>query len=219
VTTVGDMLADVRAALPAAVAVNFTVATAPWDLFEAYVFSQVVVAARSDGYVITYVRLQPGPPPQFVFRRGFGSIWSTRFSFVKAMYAPASGLEVHVGVRVEGQSGVAHEADVSVLLGTEAAVARRERFAPRARGCILAFECKYYFSGLDLSILREYLGLTTDLRSHHVHQWLVSNVSHPELPTLMKHHNRFWADDVLPGSRGEHNLRQQIEPALNRFRR
>ena len=126
---------------------------------------------------------------------------------------------MHVGIGIEGQSGVAHEADVSVLLEDEAESARVNRFAPRARGCVFGFECKYYGTRLDLSILREYLGLTTDLRSKKVKHWIVSNVSHPELPMMLKHHNRLWADGVVPGSAGERNLEQQIEPLLHRYRR
>lgn len=213
------MLADIQAALPAAVSVNFTATTDPWDIFEAYTFAKVIEAARADGYHVRYERLRPGPPLQFVFRRGPGSIWSTRFSYAVLEHGSAEPLEVHVGVGIEGQSGVAHEADVSVLREGEADAARRERFAPRARGCIFGFECKYYLTRLDLSILREYLGLTTDLRSHHVRHWIVSNVSHPGLPMMLKHHNRLWADDVVPGSAGERNLLQQMEPALHRYRR
>jgi hypothetical protein len=217
--TVANMLAAVRGALPGALSVNFTAATDPWDIFEAYTFAKVLEAARSDGYQIDYRGVRAGPPPQFVFRRGPGSIWSPRFSYAVLSYGAAEPLEVHVGIGIEGQSGVAHEADVSVLREGEAEIARRERFAPRARGCVFGFECKYYATRLDLSILREYLGLTTDLRSHHVQHWIVSNVSHPELPMMLKHHNRLWADAVVPGSPGERNLEQQIEPALHRYRR
>lgn len=217
--TITQMLAAVRAAIPAAVGVNFTAATDPWDLFEAYTFAQVIHSARADGYLVRYERLLAGPPRQFVFRRGPGLIWSPRFSYAVLEHGAAEPLEVHVGVGIEGQSGVAHEADVSVLRSGEADIARRERFAPRARGCVFGFECKYYLTRLDLSILREYIGLTTDLRSNHVQHWIVSNVSHPELPTMLKHHHRQWADNVLPGSPGERNLRQQIEPALHRYRR
>lgn len=217
--TVQGMLSGISAALPGAVSVNFTLTTDPWDIFEAYTFAQVLEAAKADGYQIRYERLRPGPPPQFAFRRGPGSIWSPRFSYAVLEHGTTEALELHVGVRIEGQSGVAHEADVSVLKAGEADIARTERFAPRAKGCVFGFECKYYLTRLDLSILREYLGLTTDLRSHHVQHWIISNVSHPELPRMLKHHNRLWADDVIPGSAGERNLRQQIEPSLHRYRR
>lgn len=215
-----QLLAAVQAALPAAAALNFTTTTDPWDLYEAYTFGQVVKAASADGYVVTCKGLRTGvSPPQFVFRKGPGSIWSARFSYVELVHGTTAHLEAHVGVRIEGQSGVAHEADVSVLLHAEAQLARRERFAPRARACIFGFECKYYTSRLGLGILREFIGLTTDLRSANVRHWLISNVSNADLPTMLKHHNRDWSDDVLPGSKGELDLRQQLEPALRRFRR
>lgn len=218
--TVSQMLDAVEAALPAAVSLNFTTSTDPWDLYEAYTFGQVVEAAAADGYAVTCRGLRTSvDPPQFVFRKGPGSIWSARFSYVGLTHGTTAHLEGHVGVRIEGQSGVAHEADVSVLLHDEADLARRERFAPRARACIFGFECKYYASRLGLGILREYIGLTTDLRSANVRHWLISNVTNADLPTMMKHHKRDWSDDVVPGSKGEQDLQQQLEPALRRFRR
>ena len=216
--TVAQLLAAVHGALPAAVATNLNATTDPWDLFEAYTFAQVLEAAKADGYAVAFKRLRAGPPPQFAFRKGPGSIWSPNFSYAELVHG-GTRLEAHVGVRIEGQSGVAHEADVSVLLMDEANLARLERFAPRVRGCVFVFECKYYTSGLGLDILREYLGLTTDLRSTSVKHWLVSNVTHAELPKMLKHHKRDWADAVIPGSPGERDLRQQLEPALRRYRR
>lgn len=217
--SVTALLAAVQAALPSAVATNLNASTDSWDLYEAYTFAQVLEAARADGYAVTFRSLRPGPPPQFVFRKGPGSIWSTQFSYAELAHGTGVRLEVHVGVRIEGQSGVAHEADVSVLLHEETDIARRERFAPRARACVFVFECKYYAGALGLGILREYLGLTTDLRSSNVRHWLVSNVTHSELPKMLKHHKRHWSDGVFPGSVGERDLRQQLEPALRRHRR
>lgn len=74
--TTAQLLAAVEQALPAALTVNFTTATDPWNLFEAYTFSLVVKAARADGYSVSYAEVRPGPPPQFIFRRGPGRIWS-----------------------------------------------------------------------------------------------------------------------------------------------
>jgi hypothetical protein len=216
---VQPLLAAVSNALPGAVAINFTVSNDPWDIFEAYTFAVVVDAARSDGYAAHLEALHVSNPPLFVFRKGPGSIWSTKFSFVRLSYGTDTELETHLGTRIEGQSGVAHEADVSVIQRAEGVHARNERYAPRAQSCVLAFECKYYDTSIGLDILREFLGLTTDLRSKHVRQWLVTNVSHPDLPAFLKHHNRDWADNVLPSSAGEKNLQQQVESAFHRFRR
>jgi hypothetical protein len=219
-TTASDLLDAVRRALPAALGVNLTTQSETWDLYEAYAFARVLEAARADGYTVSYERLRGAAPNQtFVFRRGPGSIWSTAFSFAVLRYDPAPVLEVHVGVRVEGQSGVAHEADVSAILQSEANRARADKFAPRARACVFVIECKYYLATLKLSLLREFLGLTTDLRSHNTQHWLMANVSHAELPAMMKHHKRLWADNAVPQSDGERNFGQQLEPTLHRYRR
>jgi len=220
VTVVDDLLTSVRDALPSAVALNFTSATDPWDIFEAYTFALIVKAARADGYTVSYHGLKTvGGSAQFVFRRSPGSIWSPHFSYVHLSHGLSVPLELHVGVRIQGQSGVAHEADVAAIDAGEASQARANRFAPRSRGLLFLFECKYYATDLGLGILRGYLGLALDLRSHSAEHWLVSNVSHPELPSLLKHHNKLWADEVLPASEGEADLLRQVQSRLRRHRR
>lgn len=217
-TSVAAMLTAVSQAMPSAVGVNLSAVVDPWDLYEAYTFARVLVSARADGYAVSFVQLSQNSTV-FVFRKGPGVIWSPVFSYARIVHRNQTRLQVHVGVRIEGQSGVAHEADVSVLKEEEAQSAIRERFHPRPRSCVMTMECKYYLSRLSLGILREYLGLTTDLRSTASHHWLVSNVSHPELPTLMKHHRRDWTDGVYPASQGERHFGQEVETALRKYRR
>jgi len=220
-----DLVDEIAAALPGAVSPNLTVSTALWDLYEAYIFSCILRAASAEGYSIN---LQHGDgqalpvgadgTARFVFRRGPGVIYSNGFSYATAVHSSVS-VEVHVGVRVDGQSGVAHECDVSVIDTAEATIARSGGFHPRARGVVLACECKYYTVEVPLNLLREFLGLTTDLRSQSMRSRLVSNVSHPAIPSLMKHHHRDWSDDLTPGTRAQERFEGVVEELLHRHRR
>lgn len=72
-------------------------------------------------------------------------------------------LEAHIGVRVEGTSGVEHECDVLVLEASEARNCRSGLRSPKASKCVLAVECKYYLSHLPLGVARSFAGLKKDL--------------------------------------------------------
>jgi hypothetical protein len=216
----------VNNSLGAAIQTNLTLKTKPWDLYEAFVMSCVLNSAKTDGYTITFQCIDNTvSPPQFVIRRGPGAIYSPHFSYARIGHGACDPLEVHVGIGVEGQSRVVHEADVCLLVETEAANARSQQFSPRTKSLIGLIECKYYSSNLQLGLLREFIGLTTDLRSVGTRHWLVSNVTHPELPTLLKHHNRDWVDKVLPrkvgqvGQDGRGRFESAIEALLHRYRR
>lgn len=220
-----DLVAQIAAALPGAVSPNLTAVDPLWDLYEAYIFSCVLRAAAADGYTIVLLHgcdlplpTDPSGQMRFVFRRGPGVIYSPDFSYAVATLGSVS-VEAHVGVRVDGQSGVAHECDVSVLDRSEASLARSGGFHPRARGVVLACECKYYTIELPLGLLREFLGLTTDLRSQSMRSRLVSNVTHPAVPLLMKHHHRDWTDEMTPGTRAQERFEGIVEELLHRHRR
>lgn len=220
-----DLVAQIAASLSGTVSPNLTVTDPLWDLYEAYVFSCVLRAAIADGYTVVLrhgndqpLPAGPGGTTRFVIRRGPGVIYSTEFSYAVATNGSVS-VEAHIGVRVDGQSGVAHECDVSVLDQSEAELARGGGFHPRARGVVLACECKYYTGGLPLSLLREFLGLTTDLRSQSMRSRLISNVTHPAAPSLMKHHHRDWTDEMTPGTRAQTRFEGIVEDLLHRYRR
>lgn len=220
-----DLVDRIKAALPGSVTANLTVTSATWDLYEAYIFSCVLRAAAADGYVVKLLHgsgvalPQSGNKRRFVFRRGPGVIYSTGFSYAEISHSPSTRLEVHLGVRVDGQSGVAHECDVSVIEADEADLARTRGFHPRARSVVFACECKYYTVELPLGLLREFLGLTTDLRSQAMKSRLASNVSHSAMPALMKHHHREWTDELTPKSRAEQRFEGVVEEQLHRHRR
>jgi hypothetical protein len=143
VTRVDDLLRDLRGHLGASV--SYTTASAANDVYEGFLFSLVVATARRSGAAIHYEDVRGNKTHSLVFRTSPGRIYSTRNNYTHAVveFGTAPTLETHVGIFVQGSSGVEHECDVAVLDADEAALCRREKTTPRASKCLLAIECKY----------------------------------------------------------------------------
>jgi hypothetical protein len=108
-------------------------------------------------------------------------------------------VEAHVGVQVQGASGVLHECDVVVLEADEAELCRRKRVNPRASRCLLAIECKYYASDLKLGLARGFAGLSADLGSH-VHPVFVANVASDSVTKYLTGRKLRRELNVVPGA-------------------
>jgi hypothetical protein len=114
---------------------------------------------------------------RLIFRTSPGHLYSTRRDYTHAVieFGRAPALEVHVGVKVQGSSGVEHECDVLVLNAAEAVLSRRLRTSPRAGKCLIAIECKYYTAHLPLGQARGFAGLSADL-GNAAHAIFVANI-------------------------------------------
>lgn len=168
-TDVDDLLNQLRTHLGGA-AISYTTASQANDIYEGFLFSLVVATARRSGAVISYENVHGTQVNSLIFRTSPGRLYSTRRAYTHAVveFGTAPALEVHVGVKVVGNSGVEHECDVVVVEAQEAALCRRENTSPRAAKCWLAIECKYYSAHLPLGQARGFAGLSADLgnRSH-----------------------------------------------------
>ncbi|SHN84523.1 hypothetical protein [Desulfitobacterium chlororespirans] len=162
-----ELLDEIKDVLGSSITPSFTVSSAADDLFEAFIFSIIIQAARAEGATISYQCINGGSPNPFVFRTSPGYIGSNRRNYGYAVinFSGCPLLEAHVGIRVAGQSNVLHECDVSVLLKDEADLCRRGlgRVAPRSSKVIIAAEAKHYTVGLPLHLGRAFLGLARDL--------------------------------------------------------
>jgi hypothetical protein len=107
-------------------------------------------------------------------------------------------LEVHTGVYVSGKSGLIHEADVLVLLADEADTCRGNDVPPRSHQTLLAVECKFYSSGLQLGLARGFVGLCSDLSSREC--FFVTNTTALSVEKLLAHQRKKWQNVVTPGS-------------------
>lgn len=165
-----DLLTDINATLLGATGGGYKTRAAISDIYEVYILSLVIKAARAEGAIISYRDANDHPTSKFVFRTGPGFIFSrdpTRRKFTHAVLAfPGKDpLEAHVGIYIAGNSGVLHECDVSVIDLNEAQKCRLSvpaNASPRARKVLLATECKFYKSGLRLNLARSFVGLTAD---------------------------------------------------------
>jgi hypothetical protein len=154
-TAVDDLLRELRNHLRAAV--SYTTASAANDVYEGFLFSLVVATARRYGAVIRYEDVMGRKTRSLTFRTSPGRLYSTRQNYTHAVieFGQAPALEVHVGVKVQGSSGVEHECDVVVVDADEASLCRRERTSPRAYKCLIAIECKYYAAQGVQGLIRE----------------------------------------------------------------
>jgi hypothetical protein len=177
-----------------------------YDLYEAYLFSLVVKAAR-EIYGAASVRYEvPGVGATNVvrLRTSPGAIYTAGgpgYTHAVITVDPGRDLEVHLGIYVAGSSNVPHECDIAVLDAAEAARARAAAVAPKAAKLLLAIEAKYYAANLPLRLAREYLGLQGDL-GNTAEKVLVSSSTAPRVMTLLSHRLKtgsFHAN-VVPGS-------------------
>ena len=149
-TGASALAAALGASLGPAMTPNLTSADKAHDLYEAYIFTLVVQAARHENFAVAYESITAGPAGVFTFRTGPGHIHTATQPYSYAVLAAPNGLEfeAHVGVRVLGKSKVAHECDVLLLDRKEAITCRAHRRDPRHTRTELAVECKFYSASL-----------------------------------------------------------------------
>jgi hypothetical protein len=196
-----QMVNEVAVALGSVVAPSLTSKSAASDLFEAFVFSIVIGAARTEGAQVAYETVRGTSPSQFIFRTSPGYIYSTEQDYTHAIlsFAGTPELEVHVGVRFSGRSRVLHECDVAVVDRAEAITCRINRVPPRHTHVWLVFECKFYTTSLPLGLGRSFMGLDVDFSQKHHRCYFVANTSSDSLQRFLAHHKRNWECGVEPG--------------------
>lgn len=197
-TISSDLLDQIGTSLGSAISSSLTTASGTSDIFEAYVFSLLIEAARAEGANITYRDVNGNTPSVFVFRTSPGYIFSTNHSYTHAVisFANKPPLEGHVGVRVVGKSGVLHECDVTVIQQAEAETCRQRQVPPRSSRVLIAVECKFYSVPLQLHLARAFIGLTSDLSVGK--PLFVTNSSSPSVEKLLSGRGKGWEHNLLP---------------------
>lgn len=183
---------------------NLSAASDASDIFEAYVFCLVIQAARTEGAIVHYRDVYGTPNlSAFVFRTSPGYIFSTAHPYTHAVieFPQKPVLEVHVGVRVAGKSDVLHECDVAVIQQVEAETCRQRMVPPRSSKVLIAVECKFYTTPLQLHLARAFIGLTSDLSAQT--SVFVTNSSSNTLEKLLTGRKRDWEHNLLPSARVE----------------
>ncbi len=214
-----DLLAEIQSTLGSSISPNLTSSANVSDIFEAYTFSLIIEAAKIEGANISYRDVYRNSPSAFIFRTSPGYIYSKRQPYTHAVvnFQNKPTLEAHVGVRVVGKSGVLHECDVAVIEQIEAEICRQREVPPRSSKVIIAVECKFYSTPLQLNLARAFIGLTTDLSAKE--SVFVTNNSSPSLEKLLSARRRVWEHNIIPSSSVEiTRLRNKFQTAFQNFK-
>jgi hypothetical protein len=188
---------------------NYTNRSQGYDVFEGFIFCLVLEAAIEQGASITYRNLNNNC---FVFRTSPGYIAHNSYSYAEIEFPNKNLLEAHLGVYVEGISGVKHECDVVVLRSTEAETCRRSNSntaLPHSRASIIAIECKFYTTHLKTSLAREFLGLGIDLGRNPEH-FFVTNIQSQPIERLLGSRSTNRGSNIFPTNRDEVDLLRKL---------
>src|ERR1700753_276589 len=113
-----DLLDEISSILSSTVTPSLTVGSKGDDLYEAYVWSIVVDAAKNRGATVRFKdRNGKDVETTFYFRTSPGELWWGSYDYCHAEleFPNCPTLEAHVGIYVGGRSQVRHECDVAVL--------------------------------------------------------------------------------------------------------
>ncbi len=218
-TIVDDLLYEIANTFGSSISSSLTSESDTSDIFEAYVFSLVLEAAQTEGATIMYRNVLGNTPTDFIFRTSPGYIFSTNRNYTHAVifFPNKAPLEVHIGVRVVGKSDVLHECDVAVIEQVEAEICRQRQVPPRSSKVLIAVECKFYSTPLQLHLARAFIGLTTDLSAKT--PIFVSNSSSNSLEKLLTERDRKWEHNLVPSASVEvMRLRHKFQDAFQTYK-
>lgn len=217
-----DLLNQISSALGNAINPNLTEQSQVFDLFEAYIFSFIIEAARDEPDTdIQYVNTNGTRATTFTFRTSPGQIFSGQYTHAQITFPKKRPLEAHVGVKVSGVSKVLHECDISLIEMSEAEICRSNNVSPQSSKVIIAAECKFYSPrNFGIKLAREFLGLTSDF-SRNCKYYFIYNTTSQSVEELLAHHkDGRWFRYVVPTSNhiGDVNLiKGQLKVAIKNF--
>ncbi|MEM1290669.1 MAG: hypothetical protein AAGH67_04190 [Cyanobacteria bacterium P01_H01_bin.162] len=215
-----DLLNQIRLALGNSINPYLTTQSQVFDLFEAYIFSLIVEAARSEPDVdIDYLNTTGSRATTFTFRTSPGQIFNGLYTHAQINFQGKRPLEAHIGVRVSGISKVLHECDVLLMEMHEASICRNNNVSPQSSKVIIAAECKYYSPrNFGIKLAREFLGLTRDF-SASCKYYFVYNTTSQSVEELLAHHqNSRWFRYVVPSRADDVDLiRSEFRNAIKNF--
>ncbi len=202
---------------------GYTATCAAEDMYEAWAWLAVLHIASHSGWTGRLENVA-GPPPALKLRRGPGVIYSsTPFTYaVLTTSGTPTGeekeVEVHLGIKIAGCSGIGHELDVVVVTRDGARRARAAKSHPGRRDVVLQLECKLFSGDLKLPLARQMVGLTVDCmlgaRGHLMSRFSAS----PNFDALLGHYDVSAIYQAYPGQAGEASLLGRILRALEHHR-
>jgi hypothetical protein len=187
------------------------------DLYEAALLTIAVKAARLAGGAEFLTNDGLNPAPTITFRRGPGNLWTPGFTRAGVSFVgSAKRLEVHLGVKVAGASGVAHECDVSLIEGAECERSRAGGVHPRRSKVVGAIEAKHYVVSPGLDIGRGFLGLGTELGGSRCSLAFPAAAS-ANLETLIARKDPECFPEVVPSASAAERLCRHLEQLIRNW--
>jgi hypothetical protein len=213
-----ELIAEIEAVISSAASEGYERPSDTNDVYENYVWALCLLAAERNNAAIRFETVREVEASKLIFRTSPGAIYSTTQDFTHAVleFPDCPPLEVHVGVKVTGISRVLHECDVAVLDRSEAQLCRLEQVHPRASKVLIAAECKFYASAIQLNLGRGFLGLTSDI--HRKERYFVTNARPSNATKLIAYHQSEWECTVLPNSPESDALLHSIARAIRNYR-
>lgn len=208
------MISAITAILGPAISVSPIAASSLNDIFEAYVLTLVIRAARDEGAMVNYINRDGTVATSMLFRTSPGFIYSSAKNYTHAVitFPDKPSLEAHIGVKVAGKSGVLHELDVAVMERAEAENCRRNSVSPRSNKVLVGVECKFYASSLQLHLARGFVGLVNDLSVKS--PFFVTNTSSASVEKLLSHRVKHgWEKEISPACKNT-----EVERLVHAFR-
>lgn len=181
------------------------------DLYEATLFTLGVLACRVAG---GHVRVENAPP--IVFRMSPGQIWSDNYTRAVAEFSGRPMVEVHLGVKIAGASGVHHEADVALIDAAEADRCRGAGVPPRRSKLLYAVEAKHYDNSPGIGIGRGFIGLANELYASRCGLAFPEPGSESLLKLLARKQCEAY-DESWPGSRSGGELLAAMQRAVRNW--
>ncbi|EGD58009.1 hypothetical protein Y88_3339 [Novosphingobium nitrogenifigens DSM 19370] len=186
------------------------------DLYEAYLWAETVGIAKTEGWQVDFVNAG-SQKNQFTFRKGPGLLTSpVAYTYATLTDGRRSG-ELHIGIRIRGDSSTLHEFDVVALDAHGVAAARAGAKQPGHSTVRLHVEAKFHKGDLSLGVARGIVGLGADCPS--IEPFLVSKaLGSPSLRPLIKSHGGHYVDRMFPGDSGIPYFATCVKAALGRWR-
>jgi hypothetical protein len=193
-----QLLAAVRSGLITAQHLGYDAQSEAHDVYEAYILTLLIRAADNLGWQWELHDQSCSVTNRAVFRKGPGRLPTGNFTHVMLSKANKQDLEAHIGVKVRGISGVAHEFDLLLISESAAALRRSQGFDPDYTDVVAHAEAKYYGGNLPLPLGRSMVGLDAEcyLAGKSV---LVTNQNGGTVDNLITHYGVSFRFLVRPG--------------------
>jgi hypothetical protein len=187
-----SLLLKIKNVLSLSVTPNLTSSSRGDDLYEAYVWSIVIEAARKKGATVEFKDVSGNTVvSDYFFRTSPSELWWSTKNYCHAEigFSNCPILEAHTGIYVAGRSEVRHECDVAVVYKTEADICRSNQVLPRSSKVLLAVECKYYVnSNPGLGLARGFLGLREEIQREN--RFFIATSHSKSVEKLLAKHTR-----------------------------